>query len=133
MKGMARILIIDDDPDYAQDLDALFSAKGHEVTVLNTCDGALDAIRTHSPDLLVLDVMFPDSAVAGFDLARRIRTIPEFARLPILLFSNINKEFPLEFSSDDIDPDWMPVQEFVDKSTPLEDVLLTMERLLESP
>ena len=127
---MARIAIVDDDPSFREDLSAAVNLMGHETTCLDNCRDAFMAFFGDPPDLVILDVMFPEGAVAGFDLARKLRMTAALKDVPILLFTNVNTEFPLDFSPEDIDPDWMPVQDFMDKSAPLEHVLRQIARLL---
>ena len=50
------------------------------------------------PDLLVLDVMFPEDACGGFELARALRSRDDLlAEMPILMLTAINTAFPLGF------------------------------------
>lgn len=112
---MAVIKIIDDDKEFALNLATTLLKEGHSVTVLNSTEKALEDLITNKPDLLILDVMFPENPVAGFDLARKIRQRKETANLPIVLLTAVNQEFPTDFSAKDIDGNWMPVQDFIEK------------------
>lgn len=129
---MARIKVIDDDVDFASDVSGLLTGVGHEVTVLDTTDGAVKALLEERPDLLVLDVMFPDNAAGGFDLARSIRMHREIRKLPIILLTGMNQEFPMDFSAEDIDPDWMPVQDFVEKPIDPGRLIAAIDKLLNT-
>ena len=112
---MATIQIIDDDIDIAESIAALLEAGGHDTNILTDTDGAEDVLARNKPDLLVLDVMFPENPAAGFDLARRIRRREDIKNLPIILLTGINQDLPMNFSEKDIDEDWMPVQHFIEK------------------
>ena len=112
---MARITIIDDDLEIANNLATMLNMSGHDASVIDHTEGAETALAAEPPDLLVLDVMFPGNPAAGFDLARRIRKTKAIARLPIILLTGINQEFPSDFSARDIDPEWMPVDDFMEK------------------
>lgn len=112
---MAKIRIIDDDVEFVKNTSAILIKEGHDVAVLYTTENAVQTLIDDTPDILILDVMFPDNPVAGFGLARQIRRRREIKDLPIILLTGVNQEFPMDFSADDIDPDWMPVQEFVEK------------------
>jgi DNA-binding response OmpR family regulator len=46
---------------------------------------ALEAIRTRSPDLIVLDVMLPNRS--GYDILNDLRSDPEFRDLPVLMLT----------------------------------------------
>jgi DNA-binding response OmpR family regulator len=127
---MARILIIDDDVEMADNLATILRKSGYEVSALYTTDAAVQLISQNPPDLLILDVMFPENPVAGFDLARQIRRIRKIKTLPIVLLTNVNQEFPMDFSASDIDPEWMPVQAFLEKPAAPQRLLAAIEPLL---
>lgn len=82
---MAKILIVEDDPKAAQTLASQLSAAGHACAVRHEGNGVLDLLRKGSPDLLVLDIMLPDSS--GFEICRSIRRDGELYGLPILVVS----------------------------------------------
>src|ERR1035437_10041385 len=128
---MARIMIIDDDIELADNTAALIRRQGHEVSVLHTTEDAVRKVAEDKPDLVILDVMFPDNPVAGYDLARQIRRMKAIKDLPIVLLTGINQEFPLDFSSQDIDPDWMPVQDFMEKPVKMPALLDKVNRLMK--
>ena len=112
---MTRIMIVDDDVVLAEELSEAFTRAGYTVSVVHTTEQALPAIVRDPPDLIILDVMFPETPVGGFELARQIRRRRELRSLPIIHLTAINQEFPMEFSAADIDGNWMPVQDFFEK------------------
>ena len=112
---MARITIIDDDVEFAEDIAKVLEKHGHEVARLHEVQGATQALCDNPPDLLILDVMFPNNPVAGFDTARQIRRTRPIRKLPIILLTGVNQDFPMDFSAKDIDAEWMPVQDFLEK------------------
>lgn len=130
---MARIMIIDDDRELADNTAMLLQNAGHEVTVAYVMEGAVQRLTEDKPDILVLDVMFPDNPTAGFDLARKIRRTWGIKDLPIILLTGINQEFPMDFSGKDIDPDWMPVQDFMEKPVKVPALIEKVNRLLQKP
>ena len=67
------------------------------------------------PELIILDVMFPESESAGFDITRALRAEEKLKALPILMLTAVNTKFPLGFSADDIDESWMPITDFLEK------------------
>lgn len=110
---MAYLLVIDDDDDFSAAVATVLREEGHEVAVADDPDAGLEQLNRRVPDAIVLDVMFPENPVAGFELARAIRrTHPN---LPILMLTAVNQQFPLGFSSRDIDPRWLPITEFLEK------------------
>jgi PAS domain S-box-containing protein len=70
-----RLVVVDDNIDAAQSLAMLFEAGGHAVTVFDTARAALDMAVKLKPDVFILDIGLPD--MTGYDLARRLRMLPE--------------------------------------------------------
>ena len=80
-----KILVADDEKDIVELVAYNLEREGF--TVLRAADGkrALESIRQDKPDLVVLDLMMPE--VSGTEVCRRVRGIPETARLPILMLT----------------------------------------------
>jgi adenylate cyclase len=78
-----RILIVDDNEANRDILDARLQAHGYEL--LHAADGeeALDAVRQHLPDLILLDVMMPK--LDGIEVCRRLKGDAELPFMPIIL------------------------------------------------
>ncbi len=128
---MSRITIIDDDVELTEDMTVLLRKEGHTVTTRDTCEGAVAALTADPPDLVILDVMFPEDESAGLDLAREIRKNEATRHLPVILLTALNQHFPMEFSANDIDPAWMPVQAFLEKPVRMPLLLARVRELLK--
>jgi len=128
---MARITIIDDDLELAENVSRILTDAGHEVGLRADIDGALEELVRNKPDLLILDVIFPENPAGGFDLARQLRHTGALKHLPVILLTSINQEFPMDFSAHDIDEDWMPVQDFLEKPVAPDALLATVDKLLQ--
>lgn len=118
---MAKILVIDDDQDIANTTAALLKAGGHTVEIELDDQKALQHYTRTQPDLIVLDVMFPNNPTAGFELARSLRQ--DGRKTPILMVTSSNEHSSMKVSNKDRDDTWMPVNEFVEKPI-RKDVLL---------
>jgi len=113
---MAYVLIVDDDEDFAQTTATVIRNEGHDVHIELDTESAAQSMKDKTPDLVVLDVMFPEDSSAGFELARYMRNANEELKIvPILMLTAINARFPLGFGPDDIDSEWMPVTDFLEK------------------
>jgi DNA-binding response OmpR family regulator len=118
---MAYILIVDDDEDFASTAATVLRTEGHEVEIELSPDEAAENMENRVPDLVVLDVMFPEDESGGFELARFMRRQSEkLTNVPILMLTAINTKFPLGFSTKDIDDDWLPVADFLEKPVDFE-------------
>lgn len=105
---MAKIAIIDDDPDIVEAIGTLLELKGFEVITASDIDAGYDLISNETPDLIILDVMMqePDD---GFYLAMKLRK--KGFNMPIIMLTSVSKATGLEFSADGA----VPVNEFVEK------------------
>ena len=127
---MATISIIDDDVELAEDLSKVLRNEGHLVKTRETVEDALQFIEAEKPDLVILDVMFPENPAGGFDLAREIKSRDATKDTPVILLTAINQELPTDFSNKDIDPEWMPVHDFVEKPLDIPVLLAKVNALL---
>ena len=128
---MAYVMIVDDDEDFAGAAATALESDKHEVRVVIDTDAALAEMHERRPDLVVLDVMFPENSSAGFELARKTHLEHEVLKgVPILLLTAVNARFALGFSSRDIDETWMPVTEFLEKPVDLGDLREKVAALL---
>jgi DNA-binding response OmpR family regulator len=128
---MAEIKLVDDDVELTEIIRTVLVAEGFQVDVYNQLNGAIDFIVDGIPDLLIFDVMFPENPSGGFDLSREVRTHDNLAKIPIILLTGINQELPMEFSSKDIDDEWMPVQSFMEKPIDPAKLLSKIRSILE--
>ena len=128
---MAYLLIVDDDRAFAQATAKFLRGAGHEVEVALEIEAAVSSMHERRPDLVILDVMFPNDRCAGFTLARRISLQDEKLKgIPILMLTAVNSSFPFGFGTDDIDDDWLPVSDFVEKPADLDVLQSKVEALL---
>ena len=72
-----NMLVVDDNLDAAQALCLLLEALGHRVTVAHDAHSAIAHVRMEPTQILFLDIGLPD--MDGFELARRLRAMPESA------------------------------------------------------
>ena len=68
----SKILIVEDDLDVAEMLNAYFRVQGYEVFTVNWGEDGVRAAQTVMPDLMILDIRLPD--IDGFEVAGRGRT-----------------------------------------------------------
>lgn len=129
---MAYLLIVDDDEDFAGAISMVMKNAGHEVAVELDTKSALTSMEQRKPDLLILDVMFPEDSSAGFDLARTVRHQREGLKdMPILMLTAVNQKYPIGFGNKDIDDNWMPVSEFLEKPVEFDVLKNKVEALLK--
>ncbi|MBN1673072.1 MAG: response regulator [Kiritimatiellae bacterium] len=80
---MARILIVDDEPDILSVLESILAGAGHEVVAASNGAEAMARLREQAVDLVISDINMP--GVDGLDLLRAVRE--DGARIPIVLLT----------------------------------------------
>src|SRR3990172_2713029 len=83
--GKSKILIVEDDLDVAEMLNAYFRVQGYEVFTVNWGEDGVRAAQTVLPDLLILDIRLPD--IDGYEVARRVRTDRHTSQIPIIFLT----------------------------------------------
>ncbi len=98
-----RIAIVEDEAELASLIDYNLTRHGYETQVLNGSKGTLKALEQHKPDLVVLDVMLPDTD--GFELCRQIRQSAVLSRTPVVFLTarsdEVDRVLGLEIGGDD--------------------------------
>lgn len=80
-----KILIIEDDLDVAEMLNAYFRVQGYEVFTVNWGEDGVRSCQTVHPDLVILDIRLPD--IDGYEVARRLRADRRTAEVPIIFLT----------------------------------------------
>jgi DNA-binding response OmpR family regulator len=129
---MSYLMIVDDDEDFAAAAAKVLRNVGHEVRVELETTSVIQIMEERPPDLLILDVMFPQNESAGFELARTIRQKGgKLESVPILMLTAVNTKFPLGFGPSDVDDHWLPIDDFVEKPVDLNVLRKRVAALLE--
>jgi DNA-binding response OmpR family regulator len=82
---MKKILLIEDDTDLYALLKYNLEKEGYLLVGSQTGRGAVELVRRERPDLIILDIMLPDSD--GLDICKGIRSRPELAHIPIIFLT----------------------------------------------
>ncbi len=72
---MARILVVDDEVTMVQMVTERLRADGHEVLPFNNGNAAFEALETHSPELVITDLVLEKSKTQGLDILQKARTL----------------------------------------------------------
>ena len=62
---MARILVVDDEPDIVRVVTRIMQARGHEVRTAEDGFEALDLVAAERPDVIILDLNLPRMMTSG--------------------------------------------------------------------
>jgi DNA-binding response OmpR family regulator len=82
---MKKILLVEDDSDLFALLKYNLEKEGFVMVGTQTGKGAVELCRREKPDLIILDIMLPDSD--GLDICKGIRSHPDLAHLPVIFLT----------------------------------------------
>jgi two-component system alkaline phosphatase synthesis response regulator PhoP len=125
---MARILIVDDDPDIVESVTMVLQKKNHEVIQAYGGVEGLEKAKQEKPDAIILDVMMPDKD--GYAVCKELKADPAYQTIPILLLTAVVSKIPttsythrmgMETEADD----------YVDKQVEPGELVRLVERLLK--
>lgn len=124
-----KILVIDDDPEICQAMEAILGDNGYEVfTATDTVRGEA-LLHDKKPDLLILDIMMA-TMQEGLDFAAKIKKKEGPYGLPILIVSGRPASEKGYQRSVEEDLDWIAADVFMEKPVDPEDLLRNVASLL---
>lgn len=128
---MARILIVDDDPDIVEAMRVVLESRGHKIVSAKSGAEGLKKIKLESPDLVILDVMM-ETMDKGFEVAREIKSDKGSKDVPILMLTAIKDKMGMDFKKEAGDETWLPVDDYVEKPLKPQELLEKVEKLLKT-
>lgn len=98
---MSKILIVDDDPDFANATRILMEHEGHQVDWSPGGSQGYQEVVETDPDLVILDVMM-ESVLEGVSISRKMHRNPDTSNIPIVMVSAIaQSEYAVLFPPDE--------------------------------
>ncbi|MEK7859186.1 MAG: response regulator [Elusimicrobiota bacterium] len=90
------ILIVEDEFEIAENLQALLSAKGYQASVARDgAEGVAMARKLH-PDLMLLDIILPK--IGGFDVCKLLKSDPKTKDIRIIMITGLNRNSDVELA-----------------------------------
>jgi CheY-like chemotaxis protein len=124
---MAKILVVDDDPDFVEITRTILEAKGYKVSSAANGNQALKAMRKELPDLVLLDVMM-STLLDGLNLSHLMSEDSELRQVPIVMISSITDSpsagmFPTD--------EYIPIDAWITKPVQPDDLLTKVAQFLK--
>lgn len=120
---MARVLVIEDEPDVAELLEYNLQSAGFETYACGTGQDGLRLAQEVHPDIVLLDLMLPD--MPGMQVCRTLKSLPATKDIPVVIVSarseEIDRVVGFEVGADD----------YVVKPYSVRELLLRLRRSLE--
>lgn len=122
---MAKVLIVDDDPDVVEACRLFLEKEKHQVSAAHNRADGMKAVREQKPDLLILDVIM-EEADDGIAMAQELRRQKFTA--PILMLTSLGKVTGMSYGAD---KDLVPVDAFIEKPVDPATLLRKVDELLQ--
>jgi CheY-like chemotaxis protein len=108
---MAKVLVVDDDPDFVKVTTKVLETGGYEVVSAGNGAQALKSMRQELPDVVLLDIMM-SYILDGLDVSREMAEDPALKDLPVIMVTSLtgvkgSQVFPTD--------EYVPVDEWLSK------------------
>jgi CheY-like chemotaxis protein len=124
---MAKILIVDDDPDFVEITRIVLESNGYDVVSASDGDEAIEQMKKESPDLMLLDIMM-SQPLDGVEVSKKMLEDDSLKKVPIIVVSSITDSPHLaEFPSDE----YLPLDDWISKPAQPAVLLAKVKKYLE--
>ncbi|MFC1501943.1 response regulator [bacterium] len=128
MSEPAKILIVDDDPDFVDAIRVILERKDYQVEVAYNQDEAMDKIKKNKPDLILLDIMM-DRLDDGFTICYKLKHDATLKNIPVFAISSITEKTGFKFNPK-TDGEYFEADDYAQKPIETEDLLKRVQVLL---
>jgi len=87
MSNKKRVLVVDDEPDFAAIVQGNLEKEGFEVEVAYNGLEGLEKVKANPPDAIVLDVMMPE--MDGYEVCSKLKKDPQYEDIAILMLTAV--------------------------------------------
>jgi CheY-like chemotaxis protein len=111
IEDMAKILVVDDDPDFVNLTRTILRSKDYEVVTAANGEQALATMRKDKPDLVLLDIMM-SYILDGLDVGREMAEDVELKDIPVIMVTSLTgARAQVELPSDE----YIPIEDWIHK------------------
>jgi CheY-like chemotaxis protein len=123
---MAKVLVVDDDPDFVKVTAKVLEKAGHEVVSAANGAKALKSMRQDTPDVVLLDIMM-SYILDGLDVSREMAEDPVLKDIPLIMVTSLtgvkgSGMFPTD--------EYVPVDEWLSKPIDPDTLLARIDEAL---
>ena len=125
---MAKILVVDDDPDFVETSRIVLEKEGHTIVCAANGDEALQKVTEDTPELILLDVIM-SSVLDGLSVSRALSEHADYRRIPIIMITSIaNTDYAALFPTDE----YIHLDTFLTKPIAADRLIREVNRLLKT-
>ena len=124
---MAKILVVDDDPDFIEITRIILEKNGYDVESAANGDEAIEKMKSYVPDLVLLDIMM-SQPLDGVEVARKMLDDNSLKKVPIIVVSSITDSPHLaKFPTNE----YLPIDDWISKPAQPDDLLKKVKKYLD--
>lgn len=124
---MAKILIVDDDPDFVEATRMILEKAGHSTLSAASGNECYQKMKSEKPDLVILDVIM-DTVLDGLTITQRIHEDEEINQIPIIMVTSIaNTDYAALFPTDE----YIHINAFMSKPVEPAELIRQINKLLK--
>jgi len=125
---MAKILVVDDEPDMVDMIKAALESASHRVVTAYNGQEGIEKARKEKPDAIILDIMMP--VKDGFVACKELKTDPLCKDIPILILTAVSEHFANTRYAKSMGLD-LDAEDYIDKPIDPKVLLTRLEKLLK--
>lgn len=123
---MAKILVVDDDPDFVDATKIVLEKNDHQVITASSGDTGYQRALDDEPDLMILDVIM-DTVLDGLSLSQRMHDNPSLRDIPIIMVTSIaNTDYAELFPTDE----YIHINAFMSKPITADELMRQVNKYL---
>ena len=124
----AKILLVDDDPDFVEATRTVLESVPYEVVVARDGDEALDIVGEVQPDLILLDIIMPTKD--GFLVCEKLKSDADLWHIPVIMLTSLSQRIS-ETAYSVQDGMMLEADDFIDKPVRPAELLARIARMLK--
>ena len=128
MERRAKILLIDDDPDFVEATKVVLESRPYEIITALGGEEGLKKAREEKPDLVLLDVIMP--GINGFQVCQQLKKDLQLSQIPVIMITSFSEKYR-ETSIGVSQGLSLEAEDFVDKPVAPTELLIRVEKWLK--
>lgn len=128
MDTKPRLLLVDNDREFAREMKIALEKQGFELLHCHTAREAWETVEFEEPGLVISEVML-ENHDSGFQLAKQIKGDPRFKMIPVILLTDLKRKTGYEFDFER-DGYWMKADDYLEKPISVSELTSLINRRL---
>lgn len=125
---MAKILVVDDEPDMVEMIKTALEGASHRVITAYNGQEGLDKARKEKPDAIILDIMMP--VKDGFVACKELKEDPGLQNIPVLILTAVSEHFADTRYAKSMGLD-LDAEDYIDKPIDPKQLLVRLDKILK--